>query len=125
MARSNHRILLLALLWLLAALRPAVADETTPRPAAFGACLACHTTVPGKNAFGPSLFGVAGRKAASLQTYMYSKALQASGIVWDAETLDQWLSGPQKKVPGTKMPFPGISDAARRKQVVDYLLTLQ
>jgi len=123
--RLIRRVVPLACAGLLAGLPAALAAEPAPRPAAFSACLACHTTEPARNTFGPSLFGVAGRKAASLPNYTYSKALQASGITWDAASLDQWLTSPQKKVPGTKMPFPGIPDAARRKQVVDYLLTLQ
>ncbi|OAN51670.1 c-type cytochrome [Sphingobium sp. TCM1] len=91
----------------------------------FTPCAACHATAPGKTSFGPNLRGVAGRKAASLPGYSYSPALKASGLTWDAATLDRWLTAPQKLVPGTKMPFPGIPDATRRRQVVDYLLSLR
>ena len=108
---------------------PAAAQVTPPlpdaRPAAFAQCLACHTITPGKNGFGPSLAGIAGRKAASLPGYAYSEALKKSGISWNAATLDRWLTSPQKMVPGTRMPFAGIADPARRKQLVDYLLTLK
>lgn len=102
-------------------------DITAPRsrPAGFAACAACHTTEAGKNGFGPSLAGVAGRRAASLPGYAYSDALKKSGLVWNAKTLDRWLTSPQRAVPGTKMPFTGIADPAARKQMVDYLLTLK
>ncbi len=106
----------------------AVASETAApraRPAGFAACAACHTTETGRNGFGPSLAGVAGRRAASLPTYAYSDALKNSGLVWNAATLDRWLTSPQRAVPGTKMPFAGIPDPAKRKEVVDYLLTLK
>ncbi len=96
-----------------------------PKPAAFAACAACHTTEPGKTSFGPNLARISGRKAASLPNYAYSPALKASGLVWTAENLDKWLTSPQKLVPGTKMPFSGITDPAKRKQVVNYLLTLR
>ena len=43
--------------------------------------------------------------------YAYSPALKASGLTWDRQTLDAWLTSPQKKVPGTKMPFAGSTGA--------------
>ena len=108
----------------LLAAAPALADTPPPAPAAFAQCAACHTVQPGRNGFGPSLAGVAGRRAASLPGYAYSEALKKSGLTWNAATLERWLKGPQKLVPGTRMPFGGIPDAAKRKQVVDYLLKL-
>ncbi len=108
----------------LLAAAPALANTPPPAPAAFAQCAACHTVQPGRNGFGPSLAGVAGRRAASLPGYAYSEALKKSGLTWNAATLERWLKGPQKLVPGTRMPFGGIPDAAKRKQVVDYLLKL-
>jgi len=108
--------------------RDALAGETAParlRPAAFAACIACHTTTPGTNGFGPSLAGIATRGAASLPGYAYSDALKKSGLTWNAATFDRWLTSPQRLVPGTRMPFAGIANPAKRKEVVDYLLTLK
>lgn len=102
-----------------------VAAQSVPRPAATAACTACHSFEAGKNGFGPSLFAVGGRKAASLPGYAYSDALKASGLTWDAATLDRWLSGPQKLVPGTRMPYAGIADAQRRAEVVAWLMALK
>ena len=101
------------------------APPARERPAAFAPCAACHTVERGRNAFGPSLAGIGGRKAGSLPGYGYSAALKASGVVWDARTLDRWITAPQKMVPGTRMPFPGLADPAKRKQIVDYLLSLE
>lgn len=101
------------------------ADAARPRPGAFAACTACHSTVAGRNGFGPSLAGIAARRAASLPGYAYSDALKKSGLTWNAATLDRWLTSPQRLVPGTRMPFAGIADPARRKEVVEYLLTLK
>lgn len=108
-----------------AAAREAVTRQAVARPPAFAACAACHSIEPGKNGVGPSLAGVAGRKAASLPGYAYSNALKNAEITWDAASLDRWLTSPQRAVPGTKMPFPGIADAARRREVVNYLLSLK
>lgn len=92
-------------------------------PAAFSQCAGCHSVQPGRHVFGPSLAGISGRRAAALPGYSYSEALKKSGLTWNAATLDRWLTAPQKLVPGTRMPFGGIADKARRKAVVDYLLT--
>lgn len=100
-------------------------SPTPPAPPGFAQCAGCHTREAGKHSFGPSLVGVAGRKAGTAPGYAYSDALKKSGIVWNAKTLDKWLTGPRKVVPGTKMPFAGIPNPAARKQVVDYLLLLK
>lgn len=103
----------------------AAVGEAPIRPAAFAQCMACHTVEAGRNGFGPSLAGVAGRKAASLPYYAYSDALRKSGLTWNAATLDRWLTSPQATVPGTKMPFRGVADPAKRQEVVEYLLSLR
>jgi cytochrome c len=51
--------------------------------------------------------------------------LKNSGLTWNSANLDRWLTSPQKTIPGTRMPFAGISNPVARKQVVDYLLTLR
>lgn len=119
-------VLVLALVAMLGTATRADANpvQRTPPPA-FAQCTGCHSVQPGRNLFGPSLSRIAGRKAGSLPGYSYSDSLRKSGIVWNEAALDRWLTGPRKMVPGTKMPFPGISDPTRRKEVVSYLLTLQ
>lgn len=107
----------------------APAAETGPSlasaPAAFGQCATCHAIKPGVNAVGPSLFAVYGRKAATGPTYAYSEAMKASGLTWDDATLDTYLTAPMKHVPGTKMAFAGMADAAKRKDVIEFLKTLK
>lgn len=93
-------------------------------PPAFAPCLTCHTVETGRNGSGPSLVGVMGRNAASVAGFPYSPALAASGIVWNVQTLDRWLAGPIRMVPGTRMVMP-VPDAAQRKAVIDYLATLK
>lgn len=107
-----------------AAAQPGQAATAPARPAAFAQCGGCHSTEPGKNLYGPSLAGVSKRRAGSLPGYAYSPALKRSGVAWNAQSLDRWLSSPQKMVPGTKMPLAGVPDPATRKALVSYLLTL-
>jgi cytochrome c len=88
----------------------------------FGACAACHTLESERHITGPSLAGVWGRKAGSLETYRrYSDALKRSGLVWDEATLDAWLRDPQKAVPGNAMQFPGLPDERARADLVAFL----
>ncbi|CCB64863.1 MULTISPECIES: cytochrome c family protein [unclassified Hyphomicrobium] len=89
----------------------------------FAKCKACHQV--DKNGVGPHLGGLIGRKAGSVEGYNYSEALKKSGITWDEASLDKWLQGPSKDVPGTKMIFPGVKDATQRADLIAYLATLK
>jgi cytochrome c len=99
----------------------AEASPSGKPPVAFAQCMSCHTVEAGKNLIGPSLHAVVGRKAASLPGYSYSEALRKSGLIWDKATMDKWLTAPARLVPGTKMVFFGLPDAARRKVLIDWL----
>jgi cytochrome c len=68
--------------------------------------------------------GLFGRTAGTLPGYAYSAAMKkagAKGLVWNAKTLDAYLTNPQKVVPGTKMLFGGIADAKTRADLIAYL----
>ncbi|MDZ4374150.1 MAG: cytochrome c family protein [Phenylobacterium sp.] len=89
----------------------------------FALCQSCHTVTPGgANMTGPNLHGVFGQPAASKAGYKYSDALKATGWVWDATHLDNWLAKPQTYVPGTKMSFAGVHDAKDRSDLIAYLM---
>lgn len=90
----------------------------------FGKCKACHQTGPGaKNAVGPHLDDVFGRKAGSLTDFKYSDALKNSGLTWDEASLHEWLKDPKKKVPGNKMVFMGLKDDADIDNLIAFLKT--
>ena len=93
---------------------------------AFAACQACHAVNKGGgNGIGPDLFGVVGRKAASLPGFYYSPALKSANIVWTNDKLRAWVMAPSKVVPGTRMVFAGVSDPNRATDIVAYLDTLK
>ncbi|HSM95086.1 MAG TPA: cytochrome c family protein [Rhizomicrobium sp.] len=81
-------------------------------------CGACHSL--DANRIGPRHRGVFGRKAGGVPGFAYTPALKNSGIVWNAQTLDKWLQGPVKMVPGTAMGFQ-LRDAQERADVIAYL----
>lgn len=94
-------------------------------PAAFAQCKTCHAVEKDKHGVGPSLFGVYGTKAGEIPGYAFSAAMKASGLTWDDATLDEYLTAPMKKIPGTKMSYAGQPDAAKRKEIIEYMKTLK
>lgn len=87
-------------------------------------CSICHSPRPGRNIVGPSLFGVVGRHSGRISGFNYSSANLRSGITWDPNTLDRYLTSPQQVVPGTAMTYPGLPDARRRADLLAFLATL-
>ncbi len=88
----------------------------------FRQCSACHSTAPGEHLTGPSLAHAWNRKAGTAEGFArYSDALRRSGLTWDAATLDKWLAGPEKLVPGNGMTFPGTRDKQAREDLIAYL----
>lgn len=100
----------------------AAAGDVARGQRVFQACVACHSTDPGRHMTGPSLANLLGRKAGTARGFLrYSDALKKSGVVWNEETLQRWLAGPQAFVPGNTMPFAGIRDAQARADVIAFL----
>ena len=87
-------------------------------------CSACHANQPNVNGVGPTLAGVAGRKAGAVMGFKFSSALQNSGLTWDAATFDEFMADPAKKVPGTAMAIM-VPSAADRSNLYSYLATLK
>jgi cytochrome c len=101
----------------------ALAQSAVQRGAqVFQVCTPCHSLQPGVNMSGPSLAGVWGRKAGTLAGFdRYSPALKASGVTWDAKTLDPWLKNPAQFIPGNWMTFRGIPNATTRADLISFL----
>ncbi len=88
----------------------------------FKKCAACHSIVKGgKNAIGPALYNVVGRKIGAIQDYKYSKALIAYDKNWTFEELNGFLIKPAKWIKGTKMAYAGLRKEKDRASVIKYL----
>jgi len=101
----------------------ALAQDAKHGEKLFEECRACHSVERGVNGVGPSLFGVFGRRAASLEDFRYSPALKRSGITWTPQTLDTYVADPQKAVPANRMPYAGMPEARDRADLILYLQT--
>ena len=77
-------------------------------------CIVCHSFAKGApNKVGPNLWGIVGSKPAEVPGYTFSDAMKArEDKPWTYEALDNFLTSPRTFVPGTKMTFPGLAEAA-------------
>jgi cytochrome c len=100
----------------------AAAQDVAAGGTSFKKCLACHEIGDGaKNKVGPELNGLDGRKTGSVDGYNYSDANKNSGIVWNEAEFLEYIKDPRKKVPGTKMFFPGIKNETEAKSLWAYV----
>jgi cytochrome c len=93
--------------------------DTRAGEAVYARCLGCHALAYDRT--GPRHCGLFGRRAGSVADFPYSDAMKRSKIVWDAQTLDWFLSNPPKAVPGTSMGYAGVADRAERTALIAYL----
>ena len=89
-------------------------------------CPACHGVTKEDNSkVGPNLVGVVGRQAGTTQSLLGpSENLKKYGVIWNADTLDEFLANPDAKVPGTPMSA-ALADPQQRADVIAYLTTLK
>jgi cytochrome c len=100
----------------------ALAQDAEAGEKVFVKCRICHQVgEAAKNLIGPTLNGLIGRKAGSVEGYSYTDANKSSGLVWDEATLKEYLNNPKAKIPGTKMIFAGLPKEEDADNVIAYL----
>jgi cytochrome c2 len=99
----------------------AMAGDAAAGERKFALCKACHEISTAKNRLGPSLQGVMGRKAGTLEGFKFSDAMRNSGVTWDAATLAAYLANPKTFMPGNKMAFAGLKKPEDVENMVEYL----
>jgi cytochrome c len=101
----------------------AAAADAEHGKALFQTCAACHTDRP--DALGPSLKGVVGRKSAAVDDFRYSNPMKRANLVWDEDNLRAYISDPQAKVKGNRMPYGGVNDPKDVDDIIAYLKALK
>jgi cytochrome c len=89
------------------------------------ACQTCHTIREGDNRFGPTLYNIIGRKAASLPNYNYSSAMKDADFEWEEEKLDRFIADPDEVMPNNNMrPYGGLASADDRAKIIAFLRSM-
>ncbi|MCY4304808.1 MAG: cytochrome c family protein [Aestuariivita sp.] len=84
-------------------------------------CSACHKIDDGVNGTGPHLYGIVGRKKASVEGFGYSGALAEMTGDWTPENLNRFIENPRDYVPGTTMAYAGLKKIEDRANLISYL----
>ena len=88
----------------------------------FNQCRTCHQIgETAKNAVGPQLNGIFGRKAGTAEGYSYSAAYKSLDKVWSPENFTVYIKDPRGVTPGTKMVFPGLKDETQINNLIAFL----
>jgi cytochrome c len=104
---------------------PALAEgDAAKGEKVFAKCKACHENEKGVNKVGPTLKGVVGRKAGSVEGFKYSEAMAAKGtegLVWDEANIASYLADPKGFVPKNKMALAALKKPEEIADVIAYL----
>ncbi|ORY80782.1 cytochrome c-like domain-containing protein [Protomyces lactucae-debilis] len=85
-------------------------------------CAQCHTLdEAGGNKVGPKLHGLFGRTSGQVEGFTYTDANKKKGVLWQEDTLFEYLENPKKYIPGTKMAFGGLKKPKDRNDLITYL----
>ncbi len=87
----------------------------------FVKCEQCHRLAEGDNFTGPSMHGIIGRTAGTVEGFKYSKANSESGIVWTPQQMFDYLESPRRTIRRTTMSFVGLPKEQDRADVVAFL----
>ncbi len=74
-------------------------------------CRSCHVLDQPTHKMGPHLVQIFGRKAGSAEGFRYSDAMNQAGengLIWDENSLKEFLTSPKAMIPGTSMRFWGL-----------------
>lgn len=88
-------------------------------------CAECHSVEAGRNRKGPTLFGLLGRGAGAVPEFAYSDAMKSTAETWSEARLDDYIAHPRRVVPGGKMKYDGLGEAAARADLIAYLATVR
>lgn len=101
----------------------AMAGDATKGAKVFKKCKGCHSVDAGKQKSGPSLAGIVGKKAGTVDGFTRYSGLKGADFTWNEENLNKWLENPKKflgKRTGMSMKLRKAKD---RDNVIAFLKT--
>ena len=105
----------------------AAAQDAAAGEKVFKKCSACHAVGEGAgNKVGPHLNDLFGRVAGSIEGFKYSNGMVEAGqngLVWNAETIAEYLANPRGMIKGTRMAFAGLKKEDELADVIAYMAT--
>jgi cytochrome c len=106
---------------------PALAADAGKGKVLFETCGKCHgiTAESDSTLVGPTLKGVVGRKAATVEDFRYSSAMRASGLTWTEANIKEYVTDPQAKVKGNRMALKSTFEPDEIDDIIAYLKTLK
>jgi cytochrome c len=112
------------MLWV-SSLPPALPQDLSGRRLFEATCTPCHNfdeeATPDIYGQTLNLYGVIGRKAASIPNFEYSDAMKATNRTWDAQSVASFIAAPRKFVPGTRMELRDVPDPEVRRAIIEFL----
>ena len=86
-------------------------------------CKGCHPIEAGRKGAGPNLAGIMGRQVASTDFSRYL-GLKDMDFVWDADSIDKFLTDPGDFVGGKSMAVK-VKEEDDRADLIAYMATLK
>ena len=101
---------------------PAAAGDAAAGQRVYNQCRPCHQVgEKARHTVGPTLNGLFGRKAGTVDGYNFSRANRDSGVVWDEDNFRTYIRNPRQAMPGTKMAYAGLRRDDQIEDLIAYL----
>ena len=92
-------------------------------------CGTCHDMEPGKHKMGPSLAGIMGKQAGTVEGFGKYGAMAGATFTWDEDMMDAWITDQKKfikdnadKLGGTKTSMAAkIKKEEDREAIIEFL----
>jgi len=92
-------------------------------------CGACHSVEPGKHKLGPSLAGIVGHPAGTVEGFTKYNAMKGASFTWDEDMLAEWITDQKAFLKNHKDVVGGnktamnakIKKEDEREAIIDFL----